>query len=275
MKAKTKSRSGDTDGKRDEAVVVSLRRGLDILRAFHSADASLGNKDIAHRARLPKATVARLTYTLTQMGYLLQSGPLGQYRPAEKVTALGNALLRAMPVRKAARPLMQALADRYNTSVALAVGEGSQMIYLEYCDGPDTVTTRLRVGAQVPMAQTAIGRAYLWALPPSRREQHLGLIEAGGERDRRQVRARLRRSFNELERDGFTVSLGEWRPQIFAAGAPVYLDGGDTILALNCGVRRQDESEQTFRNKLGPALVAASADITNAMNRLGYNFWDE
>ncbi len=274
MKGKVRSQSGDAD-ERPAAIVVSLRRGLEILRAFQCADASLGNKDIAQRAKLPKATVARLTYTLTQMGYLLQSGSLGQYRPAEKVTALGKALLRAMPVRKAARPLMQALADRYNTSVALAVGEGSHMIYLEYCDGPDTVTTRLRVGALVPMAQTAIGRAYLWALEPARRERHLGLIEKGGESEIRQLRARLSRSFDELDRDGFTVSLGEWRPQIFAVGAPVYLDNGGTILALNCGVRRQDESEQTFRNKLGPALVAASADITNAMNRLGYNFWDE
>lgn len=257
----------------DPAGVVSLRRGLEILRAFDAADASLGNKEIAERTKLPKTTVARLTYTLTQMGYLLQAGPLGRYRLADKVTALGNALLRAMPVRKAARPLMQALADRYNMSVALGVGEGTQMIYLEYCDGPDTVTTRLRVGALVPMAHTAMGRAYLWALPPARHQHHLELIEADERGEASRLKARLRRAFAELERDGFVVSLGEWRPQIYAAGAPVYLDNGATILALNCGVRRQDQSEQTFRERLGPALVATSADIANAMNRLGYTFW--
>lgn len=259
----------------EETGVVSLRRGLEILRAFHATDASLGNKNIADRTDLPKTTVARLTYTLTQMGYLQQSGPLGQYRLGDKVTVLGNGLLRAMPVRKAARPLMQALADRYNASVALGVGEGAEMIYLEYCAGPDTGTTRLRVGALVPMAQTAMGRAYLWALPPARRKQHLQLIgnDEGGEP--RQLKSRLQRAFSELDRDGFTISLGEWRPQTYAAGAPVYLDHGATILALNCGVRRQDQSEQTFRTKLGPALVATATHIANAMNRLGHTFWDE
>ena len=48
----------------------SLARGLDILTAFTPAEGLLGNQEIAARAGLPKATVSRLTYTLTKLGYL-------------------------------------------------------------------------------------------------------------------------------------------------------------------------------------------------------------
>ena len=97
--------------KQHEVGVSSLRRGLDILRAFRAVDAPLSNKEISGRAGLPKATVARLTYTLTRMGYLRQAGPLGQYHLGDKVVTLGQALLRNLPVCAIAHPLMQVLAD--------------------------------------------------------------------------------------------------------------------------------------------------------------------
>jgi hypothetical protein len=54
----------------DRKFVIALARGLDVLRAFTSTETLLGNQEIANRAGLPKATVSRLTYTLTKLGYL-------------------------------------------------------------------------------------------------------------------------------------------------------------------------------------------------------------
>lgn len=50
--------------------VVALARGLDLLRAFRPGETMLGNRDFAERTGLPKATVNRLAYTLTVLGYL-------------------------------------------------------------------------------------------------------------------------------------------------------------------------------------------------------------
>src|SRR5262249_56260790 len=55
---------------KDRQFVTALARGLDILRAFHAGEGMLGNQEIAHRTGLPKPTVARLTHTLTELGYL-------------------------------------------------------------------------------------------------------------------------------------------------------------------------------------------------------------
>ncbi|MCL4767444.1 MAG: IclR family transcriptional regulator [Hyphomicrobiaceae bacterium] len=266
--------SAGADGQ-EEKGVSSLRRGLDILRAFRAIDAPLSNKEISERTGLPKATVARLTYTLTRMGYLRQAGPSGQYHLGDKVSVLGHALLRNLPVRAVAQPLMQTLADAHDTSVALGSGHGTQMIYLSYCSSPQTVTMRLRVGALVPMALSAMGRAWLWALPPERRDGHLRLIETEAGRQAPQVLTRIEESFRQIERDGFAVSFGDWRPQIYAVGAPVWLDHGQTVLALNCGARRPDLSEEFFRRTLGPALLSLASDISGATDLLGHTFWSE
>lgn len=260
---------------KDATEVVSLARGLDILRAFRAIDAPLGNKEIADRTRLPKATVARLSYTLSQMGYLRQVGSHGQYHLGDKVTALGHALLRTMPVRNVAEPLMQALADRYEMSVALGIGDGPDMVYLHYCSGPETVTMRLRVGSMVPIAQSAMGRAYMSALPELARERHMQAIRAAAGENANSVEAQLRAEIVEVDRRGFSVSFGAWRRELYAVGAPVWLDRGDTILALNCGTRRRGLDESHFLETLGPELMALSSELGRRMDQLGASFWDE
>ncbi len=55
---------------KDRKFVEALARGLEVLRAFTHGHAVRGNQDIARITGLPKPTVSRLTYTLTQLGYL-------------------------------------------------------------------------------------------------------------------------------------------------------------------------------------------------------------
>lgn len=266
--------AAETDGG-DEGGVVSLARGLGLLRAFGSVDAPLSNREIADRTGLPKPTVARLTYTLVRTGHLRQREPNGPYRLGDGVARLGESFLRSLPVRGVARPLMQAVADRYDVSVALGMPERSSMAYIEYCSGPDTVVMRLRAGSPIPMALTAMGRAYLWALPRQDRERNVERLvaEAGG--GGQDVADGIARAFADLDRGGFCLTLGEWRSQMIGAAAPVVLDGGRTILALNCGASRQSSTETALRRKLGPALVRLSTEIANAMDAAGRGFWGE
>lgn len=258
-----------------EVGATSLRRGLEILRTFRDVDASLGNKEIAERTGFPKATVARLTYTLVRMGYLRKTGPAGQYHLGDKVSALGHALLSALPVRQIAHPLMVEFAQRHDMPVALGTGDGASMVYLDTCTGPETVAMRLRVGRVIPMSSTAMGRAYLHALPPAEREARLRLIEEQAGDNAPQVLERIRLAMRQVARDGYATSFGEWKPQIFAVGAPLLLDQGDTVLALNCGDKRPHHAEEKFRRVLGPALVALAADIANTVASLGMTFWNE
>src|SRR3954469_1406866 len=54
----------------DRHFVTALARGLEVLSVFRPQDRVLGNQELARRARLPKSTVSRLTYTLTRLGFL-------------------------------------------------------------------------------------------------------------------------------------------------------------------------------------------------------------
>ena len=88
---------------KDRQFVTALARGLDILRAFHAGEGMLGNQEIAHRTGLPKPTVARLTHTLTELGYLNYIRRFRKYELGASVLALGYAAISSMDVRRASR----------------------------------------------------------------------------------------------------------------------------------------------------------------------------
>ncbi|UOA17205.1 IclR family transcriptional regulator [Sulfitobacter dubius] len=258
-----------------EAEIVSLERGLRILRAFQSSDTPLGNKEIVERAGLSKATVARLCHTLLEMGYLRQIGSQGKYHLDDNVTVLGHAFLRSLTMRRIAEPMLQEVANRHEMSVALGIGNGPHMIYLVYCAGARTVTMRLRVGTLLPIHETAMGRAWMSALQPAQCDRHMAEIRAltGGDAD--VVETALRREMEKTRQSGFSVSFGDWRKEIFGVGVPLWLDGGRTIAAMNCGARRRGQDPAYFSDVLGPEMMLLSSELSDRIAQLGANFWDE
>ena len=85
--------AGVSDSVDERKFVVALARGLDLLRAFRPGETLLGNRDFVERTGLPKATVNRLAYTLTVLGYLRFDDALGKYALDAGVLSLGFALL--------------------------------------------------------------------------------------------------------------------------------------------------------------------------------------
>ncbi|HEY0525276.1 MAG TPA: IclR family transcriptional regulator [Stellaceae bacterium] len=265
--------NGSNSGEKDRQFVEALARGLDVLRAFRADDSGgglLGNQEIAARTGLPKPTVSRLTYTLTKLGYLVHSERLGKYRLGTPVLSLGYAALGAAGIRQAARPLMQALADRVDASVSLGSRDGLSMVYVEHCRGGGALTLSLDLGSTVPLATTAMGRAYLAALPAAERARLVGEIarqEAGDDRRLQAILSGIEQAVEDVKTRGFTLSAGDWQPDVYAAGAPLVLPDGAGILALNCGGPAFRLPRQRLDAEIGPRLAALVREIQAALNR--------
>ena len=65
-----------------------LAKGLDVIRAFTRESPSLTLSEIAAHARLPAATARRCLLTLTELGYVMQSGRNFLLRPRCSSSAL-------------------------------------------------------------------------------------------------------------------------------------------------------------------------------------------
>src|ERR1700719_3121814 len=113
----------------DRNFVVALSRGLEVLRAFRPNDGLLGNPEIAARTNLPKPTVSRLPYPLTNLGYLPPVPRFEKYQLAPSAMALGYAALANLGVRHLSEAYREDVMRETGGAVAVRGRDRLSMIY--------------------------------------------------------------------------------------------------------------------------------------------------
>jgi DNA-binding IclR family transcriptional regulator len=248
------------EASRDPQFVEAIARGFGILEAFTSRDTMLGNQEIAERSGLPRPTVSRLTHTLTQLGYLDYLPRFAKYQLGVGAVALGQLALANMTLRGAARPLMQALSQRLGTSVSLGRRDRLSMLYVDHCQPSSAVALQLGLGSRIPLAVTAMGRAY-YAVASA--EERAAIDEQIQERFPERwpaVRTGLHEAVDMHAALGFTISVGDWNREVNAAGAAVVLPEGG-IAAFNCGAPAFMLDRERVLREAGPGVAEMSQRV--------------
>lgn len=245
----------------DRHFVTALARGLEVLASFQGGDVTLGNQEIARACGLPKSTVSRLTATLAKLNYLTLSEETGKYRLGVATLALGAGMLAKLDIRQIAKPGMQRLADTCQGMVALGVRDRFSMLYLEACRGHDALTLNLNVGSHVPIAVTAMGRAYLVEAGQTERQE---IIERAGELDERAGQAIVRgldKALEDYAALGCTCCFGDWNPDVHSIGVALRLGGNFPMMALNFGGPAFRMSPEYLMNEVRPRLLDLATEI--------------
>jgi DNA-binding IclR family transcriptional regulator len=245
----------------DRSFVVALSRGLDVLRAFQPNDGLLGNQEIALRTNLPKPTVSRLTYTLTKLGYLTPVPRFEKYQLAPSAMALGYAALANLGLRHLSEPFREDVMRATGGAVAVGGRDRHSMIYFGQSRNGLTLGVQLDVGSRIPIATTAMGRAYIWALPLDDRAVLLRELREhyGGRWPK--LRDGIERSGETVAKHGFAISAGEWQADVAAVGVALMLNDGTGPYAFNCGAPAFRFTEDRLRNDIGPRLVTMVRNI--------------
>jgi DNA-binding IclR family transcriptional regulator len=252
--------------KDDRHFVTALARGLEVLACFRSGDKSLSNQELAARCRLPKSTVSRLTHTLTLLGYLIQLKESGKYRLGTASLALGSAMLARLDVRKIARPVIQELADVSGATVSLGTRDRLSMIYVENCRGSVALTLTLEVGSRIPVATSAIGRAWLAAIPEHDR---LSFMEQVRELDHvawPKTRRGIEQALDDYRTLGVTTSFGDWQKDVNGI-ARAFQPGGELpIMAINVGGPSFKLSQEFLLEEVRPRLIDVVTQLEIALS---------
>ncbi len=242
--------------KDERQFVTALARGLDVLSSFRSRDKALGNLDIAQRCKLPKSTVSRLTYTLTRLGYLTQDEDSGKYRLGTATLSLGSTVLARVDIRQIARPLMQELADASKAMVSLGTRDRLSLIYVENCRSASALTLSLDVGSRIPIATTAMGRAYLAAAGERERAAIFDDLAALDELAWPALKRGIDRALSDYRNLGVACSFGDWQPDVNAIAVGFDPGAGMPLMAMNCGGPAFQLAPEFLLNEVRPKLLA-------------------
>ncbi|MBO9355320.1 helix-turn-helix domain-containing protein [Bordetella petrii] len=249
-------RRGSRPGGTAPDFIEALARGLDVLRCFGPGAATLGNQDLAGLTGLPKPTISRITYTLTELGYLRYHADSGKYSPGYGVLALGFGVLAGLEVRELAKASMAQLARVTGGAVALGAFDGDAMVYIEAIHGSAELYLRLPVGYRASL-DSAMGRAYVAALPDIPRAALLQRLGQAGPAPDVVAQARA-----DLAATGCCFALGAWRADINAVAVPFQSVTGEGMFVMSCGGPAALLPAAVLRERVAPALRDAARQLS-------------
>ena len=243
----------------------SLTRGLDILRAFKPGLSFLTNSEIAERTGLPRSTVSRLTGTLVRSGFLLHDAKMGGYRLSATVVGMAHVMRSGSFVLNESLPLMQTVGRQMRVNVGLAVADHDDMIYLENLPfGPKATLRKIVVGQRVPMALTALGRAYLSTLQGSALSQTMDKLKERHRRDWDKIYPKLVADMCAAQAQGFCAVA--WQPGAVSIAAPMEI-ANEPVHLVNVSLYTEDSLARVSQ-VLAPALLRLRDAITTRIARV-------
>ncbi|MEV4164892.1 IclR family transcriptional regulator [Nonomuraea dietziae] len=207
-----------------------------ILDAFSHGETRLTLTEICRRADLPLATGHRLVGELTRGGFV-ERMPDGAYRVGIRLWRIGAQAAAAADLRELALPYMEDLYEVTHANVQLAVRRGLKALYLERLRGPSSVPIVSRVGGELPLHATGVGRVLLAFAPEQVTEEVVSSGLPALTRHTVTDPVRLRAALAEVRRTGVAVTREEMTLGTCSVAAPVRGAGGEVIAALSIVTR--------------------------------------
>ncbi len=236
--------------------VLSLERGLAVLRAFDARRPVLRVSEVAQICGLSRAAARRFLLTLESLGYV--HGDDGRYSLRPAVLELGFAYFSSMRLDRLLQPELQALSAKTNESCSLAVLSGGEALILARAQTQRLVQTQIGVGSRLPAHATSLGKVLLAALTPGELTARLT-----GQALQRFTRATktsieaLQGELAEVRRDGFATAVSELEEGIASVAVPIIGRGEMVIAAINISSNPHRICDQptatAFLDAIGPA----------------------
>ena len=227
----------------------------------------LGNQDLARACGLPKSTVSRLTNTLTKLGYLVYVEDSAKYSLGIATLSLGSAMLARLDIRKLAHPRMQELAEFGQCMVSLGTRDRLSMLYIDVVRGSAAVTLSLDMGARIQIATSAMGRAYMTAVPETERSEIMERVRELVADDRwPEITAGVAQAHARHPRTRRVLLLRRMAEGCQCASrCPCGPGGGLPPMPINCGAPAYMVSKEFLLEKVRPRLIALANELETSL----------
>ncbi|HYW93060.1 MAG TPA: IclR family transcriptional regulator C-terminal domain-containing protein [Gammaproteobacteria bacterium] len=247
--------------KGDPNFMMSLARGLLVLRAFTEDQPGQTISRISEKTGISRAAVRRCLYTLEQLGYVAAHGSLFKLRP--KALALGYAYISSTAFAELAQPVLDRVRDELHESCSMGVLDADEVYYVARSETKRIMSIALRVGSRLPAYCTSMGRAILAHLPASELEAYLSRVDLARRTDRTIAsRKALLAELDSVRSVGYAIVDQELEADLRSVAVPVFDHSGRVIAAINVGTQATRVPYRTLSDRVVPVLKAAAVEIS-------------
>lgn len=240
--------------------MLSLERGLAVIRAFESGRGTLTVAEVAREVGISRAAARRCLHTLSVLGYA--SGVNGSYELGPSVLTLGYAYLASTPAARVAQPILERVTERLHESCSLAVLDGDDIVYIARSATQRILSIGLSVGSRLPAYCTSMGRVLLASSSDEDLARHLARITPERHTPRTIVQKRaLRAEIERVRERGYALVDEELELGLRSIAVPVRRADQRVVAAVNVGAHAARVAPAMMEREFLPVLHAAASEI--------------
>lgn len=251
----------ESGSEEDKYRAPALSKGLDILELLASEAEGLTQVEIAKQLGRTTPEIFRMIMVLVQRGYVGQRVDDDRYYLTTKMFEVAH---RHPPIKRltsVAGDVMQKLADRLNQSMHLGILHSGEVLVIAQVDCPDNNITSVRLGAHIPLYDTATGRVLAAWMEQDALDKLLGEAEGASDRE-----AAFLSDLPKVRKHGYCEIPSLTIEGVQNITAPITDFSGKVIAAITIPfIRRLSGTSIVPKDECREALLEVTAQISRQL----------
>lgn len=242
----------------------TVSRAVHLIALLADANGPLTVREVTQQLDVPASTAHRLLNLLRSEDFVSIVAP-GFYGPGPKLFRVASRLLQKLSPAAAAKPVIEALASKYNETVlfGLYVPKEHGLAFLGRADGGQKLTYQIEMDRPISIVWGASGKAVLAYLP----EQSVSAIY---EREQKSPTGKKSLSLEDLMSElalvrsrGWAESDGEKLPGAHGIAAPVF--GASAVIGSICLTSPRERLSHIQVETLGSDVAEVAAELSRTL----------
>jgi DNA-binding IclR family transcriptional regulator len=245
----------------------SLEKGLKILALFNRETSSLTQSEIARALSLNMTSTYRYINTLAELGFLEKDGNTKAIRPSVQCLMFCTNLLRATDHRGLIKGIIDEVHQEHNISIEVAVVVNDTLVRFYNREAAETLTYKLPDLSKNCLHNTALGKAYLAALPDDQKKRKIETMSLIPKTKKTiQDKDKLLSELMEIKERGFAMAVEEFLPGLIAIGAPLVDPvSGDSIGAVSFDFSVIEHTARDIQSKYAALVVTTAESLSELL----------
>jgi DNA-binding IclR family transcriptional regulator len=245
----------------------SLEKGLKILALFNRETASLTQSEIAKALSLNMTSTYRYINTLVELGFLEKDGQTKTIRPSVQCLMFCTNLLRATDHRRLIKGVVDAIHREHNISIEVAFVVNDTLVRFYNQEAAETLTYRLPDSSQNCLHNTALGKAYLAALPADRMQKQIEALALIPKTEKTiRDKGALRAALMAVKKRGYAMAVEEYLPGLIAIGAALVDPmSGEPVGAVSFDFSVLQNTADDIQARYADMIIATAAALSEIL----------
>ena len=155
----------------------SVKKAFAILSAISSSKEGLGVSELARGLNMAKSTVHGMTAALEEVGAVMRDPRTKRYKLGFTLLEIGRSAYSQIDLETSARPIMEDLMEKTQTSVFLGILNWDHVTVLDIVESRQDLKITAPVGTTMPLFAGSVGKVFLASMDE---EQAAKIVKSKG-----------------------------------------------------------------------------------------------